>query len=676
MPKRSSRALAEPASVYQRCYRAVAAALGLWVTLTFAACSNAPIDYSGPTADWPEYGGNKGGTSYSALNQITTDNVDQLQVAWVYNHGDFSDGTTGDTKRTSFQARPLVADDTLFFCTPFNRIVALDPATGTERWTFDPKLRNRGGQGPYPLTCRGVAYWADPRTGTNGAADATADCATRIFSGTRDSELIAVDARSGRPCADFGTDGRVDLREGMGEAPDWEYYPTSPPLPIGDVVVTGALVADSLRTDPPSGVIRAFDARTGQLRWAWDPVPPRWKYEPQPGGPTWQPGTPNAWSILSGDEEAGLVFIPTGNAAPDSFGGQRENLDYYASSTVALDADDGHLVWRFQTVHHDVWDYDVASQPAVFQIPGVGGGVPALAQATKMGHVFLLNRSNGRPLYPIQERPVPTDGVPGEQLSPTQPFPTHPAPLHPTDLTAEDAWGFTFIDRGNCREQLSKLRSDGLFTPPTLEGSIQYPGSAGGANWGGVSIDPARGLLFVNQIRSAAVVQLIPRADFDKLDLAKAGYPNELYPMNGTPYGVLRRPLLSNFGAPCNPPPWGTLTAVDLLTGEKRWEVRLGTTRDQAPWPLWLSLGAPNLGGSVATAGGLVFIAATTDKFVRAFASQSGEEVWRYRLPYTGNASPITYRLQDNAKQYVVLAAGGHGWSEPGDALMAFALPD
>ncbi|MCZ6782716.1 MAG: pyrroloquinoline quinone-dependent dehydrogenase [Proteobacteria bacterium] len=639
-------------------------------TLLLACSDSAPVDLSGPLAQWPDYGGDKGGLNWSPLTQIDTANVGDLEVAWVHHSGDFSDGS-GEITRTSLQVRPIVVDDTLYYCTPFNRVFALDPETGEERWVFDPELVALRLSGPYNLTCRGVAYWAG-----SGPSD-LGTCRTRIFTATMDSELIALDAATGVPCADFGENGRVALREGIGEAPVWEYYSTSPPLVIRDLVVIGALVADNLRVDAPSGVVRGFDARTGALRWAWDPVPPGWDPEASlaESGRRYQGGTPNVWSILSGDPERGLVFVPMGNASPDMFAALRLNLDFYASSTGALRAVTGEVAWHFQTVHTDVWDYDVPAQPALFQIEGVGGGVPAAAQITKMGHLFLLHRETGEPLYPVEERPVPQSDVPGEVLSPTQPFPTHVPPLHPTEVTPENAWGFSFIDRGDCAERIAGYRSEGLFTPPSLRGSIQYPGNAGGPNWGGVSIDPGNAILYVNQMRAAAVVTLVPRAEFETLDLAAAVFPNELYPMEGTPYGMRREPLLSSFGAPCVPPPWGTLTAVDLRAGEILWEARLGTTRDVAPWPLWFDNGAPNLGGSLATAGGVVFIGATTDKFFRAFDAATGEETWTERIPYTANASPISYRLRPDGRQFVVIAAGGHGWSEPGDALLAFALP-
>jgi quinoprotein glucose dehydrogenase len=649
--------------------RAIPITLVFLCLITASGCTEPPtVDLEGPLAEWPHYGGDKGGLRYSPLTQITPDNVGDLELAWEYRHGDISDGT-GDTTRTSFNATPIVADGRLYFCTGFNRVIALDPETGAELWRFDPELSLRKLEGPYPLTCRGVSFWED----TSPGAAQTGRCSKRIFTGTVDSELIALDAATGTPCGDFGEDGRVSLREGIAAAPAWEYYPTSPPVVVRDVVAVGSLVADNLRTDAPAGVVRGFDARSGALRWAWNPVPPG--VDPRAADGSWRAGTANVWSIMSGDDERGLIFVPTGNAATDYFAAAREGLDYYSSSTVALDAETGEVAWHFQTVHHDVWDYDVASQPTLFQHPEIGGGRPAVAQATKMGHLFLLDRETGEALYPVDERPVPTGDIPGETLSPTQPFPTHPAPLHPVRLTRDDAWGFTPWDRAQCADIIGGYRSEGLFTPPSLEGTIQYPGSAGGPNWGSASIDPESGVLFLNQMRVPGVVTLVPRAEYDALENPIASYPNELYPMAGTPYALRRGPLLSPLGAPCNPPPWGTLTAVDLASGEVLWESTLGTTRDQAPFPMWLALGAPNLGGSIVTAGGIVFIGATTDKFLRGFDAKTGEEIWSTRLPYTANATPLSYRLRADGRQFVVVAAGGHGWSEPGDAVMAYALP-
>ncbi len=632
-----------------------------------------PVDFSGPTAGWPHYGGDLGGLRFSPATQITADNVRHLEVAWRYDHGDVSDGT-GELTRTSFNATPILTGDTLYFCTGFNRVIALDAETGAERWSFDPKLRTTRLQGPYPLTCRGVAHW----DGGEGAADR---CARRIFTGTVDAELIALDAATGEPCADFGGNGRVPLREGIGDAEPWEYYVTSPPLAIRDVVVVGALVADNLRTDAPAGVVRAFDARTGALRWAWDPVPPGWaeRHADTQGRPLYQSGTPNVWSIMSGDAERSLVFVPTGNASPDGYAALRRGLDHYASSVVSLDSETGRVVWSFQTVHHDVWDYDVASQPTLFELPMPEGPVAAVAQATKMGHVFLLDRETGRPLYPVEERAVPQDGVPEEKLSPTQPFPTHPAPLHPQDLDPEDAFGFTPLDRAYCRRQIERYRYDGIFTPPTIEGSIQMPHTSGGMNWGGVAIDEERGLAIVNQIQFAIVNQLIPRAEAETLDPSDFVYPQEFYEMRGAPYAIRRFPLLSQFGAPCNPPPWGALIAIDLESGRVAWRRPLGTLRGLAPFPLWLifrDYGAPAFGGGMSTASGLYFIGASVDRYFRAFDVETGEELWRDRLPFHGNAVPLTYRLRPDGRQFVVIAAGGNPLASMGDALVAYALPD
>ena len=651
--------------------------LGWFALGLLAGCGQTPeLIRGGPVAEWAHYGGDPGGMKYSPLDQVRPENVEDLEVAWTYRHGDFSDGA-GEFARTSFQATPIVVDRTLYFCTAFARVIALEASTGQEKWTFDPELKARRGEGPYPLTCRGVAYWAGAEQADSESAEIL--CAKRIFTGTRDSELIALDANTGALCPGFGVEGRVSLREGMASAQPWEYYPTSPPVVAGNVVIVGALVADQLRVDAPSGVVRAFDAMTGELQWAWDPVPPNWTPRPErtSEGGLYQAGTPNVWAPMSVDVERGLVFVPTGNPATDSYAAGRDGLDHFGSSVVALKAKTGERVWHFQTVHHDVWDYDVASQPALFQSDHVGGGRPAIAQATKMGHIFLLDRETGAPLYPVEERRVPQGGaVPGESLSPTQPFPTHPPPLQPGRITPETAWGFTPFDRSDCRDRIKGLRSEGIFTPPSLEGSIQYPGSAGGANWGGVAIDPVRDRLYVNQNRMPMVVRLIPRDDFVDLDPSAVVYPDELYPAEGTPYAVQRGSLLSSFGAPCIAPPWGTLTAVDLRSGTVLWEVPLGTTRDQAPFPLWFSFGAPNLGGPIVTESGLVIIGATTDRFIRAFDAASGEEIWTARLPFTANATPVTYRLKPQGRQFVVIAAGGHGWSEPGDTLVAFALPE
>jgi quinoprotein glucose dehydrogenase len=639
--------------------------------LSMACERRAPIDLAGPTAEWREWGGDKGGLHFSPLTQITRENVDRLEVAWIHRSGDFSQGGEGRAP-TAHQVTPLVVNGTLYYCTPFMRVFALDPETGAERWVFDPVLRGRGAGGPYPLTCRGVAYWEEPSPAPGRA------CQRRLLYGTRDSEFLALDADTGRPCPDFGRGGRVDLREGLGPIPEWETYTTSPPQIVGDLAVVGALVADQLRTDSPAGVVRAYDVRTGRRVWSWDPVPPGFDRPLRPGE-LFHRGTPNVWAPISADPERGLVFLPTGNPGPDGYGGERHGIDHYGSSTVALDAHTGRVVWHFQTVHHDLWDFDVPSQPTLFQIEGIGGGRPAVAQSTKMGFLFLLDRETGRPLYPVEERPVPQGGVPGETLSPTQPFPTHPPPLHPLELSPGSAFGFTPIDRASCRELLARYRWDGLYTPPSVEGSLQMPHTGGGMNWGGLAIDPATGVAYVNQSHAAVVNRLVPRAEYEKLDPNDFVYPQELYPLRGTPYGLHRFTALSKWGAPCNRPPWGTLLAVDLRSGEVRWRAPLGTLRDKAPFPVWLlyrHLGAPSFGGGLLTASGLYFIGGSTDRYFRAFDAETGEELWRIRTPFSANAVPMSYRLRPDARQFVVIAVGGNPITIIGDALVAYALPD
>lgn len=644
------------------------------VLVSVSACRNLDkleIEYDGPTAEWSSYGGNQHSNRYSRLDQINRENIDQLELAWTHRSGDVADGS-GEWAFTSLQVTPIVTNNSLYYCTPYGRVFSLDPSSGEQRWVFDPQVQNKKG-GYYPAVCRGVSYWQSAKLDANNKNQA---CEKRIVYGTRDAELIALDADTGKPCADFGDNGRVALREGLGDSQPWEYYPTSPPLIMADTVVIGALVPDNNRTDVPGGVVRAFDIRSGQLRWAWDPVSEDYKqrHSDKLGNIRYHQGTPNVWAPISGDYDKGIVYVPTGNPSPDLYGGERDDIDEYGSSVVALDIHNGNVLWHFQTVHHDLWDYDVAAQPVLFQIPGVADGKEGVIQPTKMGHVFLLDRTTGKPLYPVEERPVPQNGVPGEQLSPTQPFPTHPKPLHqPAQLTADNLNNILWLDKRSCQKELAKYRSEGMFTPPSFEGSVLYPSTVGGINWGSVSIDAEQGLMFVNQMHMAAVVQIIEREEFDKTKPVTA-YPDEYFAMQGTRYAAKRFALMSRFGTPCNPRPWGTFSAVDLKSGDVKWQVPLGTTRDLAPFPLWFNWGTPNIGGSVATAGGLVFIGATADNYFRAYDSNTGSELWRYRLPTTANATPLTYRLKPKGKQYVVVAAGGHGWSKPGDSIMAFSL--
>jgi quinoprotein glucose dehydrogenase len=550
-------------------------------------------------------------------------------------------------------------------------VISLDAETGAERWRFDPEVDRAG---HYLLSCRGVSAWTDAR------AQAGQACRTRIFSGTLDGRLIALDAATGERCEGFGVRGEVDLTEGVGDLQPGEYGVTSPPAVLGDRVITGSMVLDNRRVDAPSGVVRAYSARSGKQLWAWNALAPG--ENPNRVG-DYRKGTANSWSVLSVDPARNLVFVPTGNTSPDYFGGQRAGRDAYSSSIVALDADSGEPVWNFQTVHHDLWDYDVGAQPVLFDFPSRLGAVPAVIGATKTGHLFFLDRTTGRSLLPVEERRVPGRAAPGEVgLSPTQPFPIKPPPLHPATLTPEDAFGFTPWDRSACRKIIESARSEGVFTPPSTQGTIQYPGMIGGINWGSVSVDAGRRLIIVNTQRIATYVRLVPRAEYDAMVEELGSAPRFGFePQLGTPYALERKPLVSPWsGTPCNPPPWGTLAAVDLATGDIAWEVPFGSTRGLAPWPIWMMLGeigVPNLGGPITTASGLTFIGATTDGYLRAFKTATGEELWRSRLPASAQATPMTYRVGPGGKQFIVIAAGGHMLlgTEPGDALVAYALP-
>jgi quinoprotein glucose dehydrogenase len=636
----------------------------------FAALLFTPPAHAG---DWPAYGRDPGGTRYTPLAQIDRTNVDGLRVAWTYRTGELEDAARVPWRNASLEATPILVDGTLYLCTTFTRVVALDPETGAERWAFDPGI-DRGARRS-DLACRGVSAWRDRD------ADPAAACARRIVFGTLDGELIALDARDGKPCGGFGENGRVDLQRSVGGEPrPGRYAVTSPPAVVGDVIVVGSAIGDNQRADEMSGCVRGIDARSGRQLWSWDPVPRR---ADDPARRTWEgdsadrTGAANAWSILSADPERSLVFVPTGSASPDFYGGERKGDNLYANSVVALRAATGEVVWHFQTTHHDLWDYDVPAQPVLVTVRRDGRDIPAVAQATKMGLVFVLDRDTGEPLFPVEERPVPQTDIPGEQTSPTQPFPVLPPPLAPHGLSPDDAWGLTFWDRGRCRERIAALRSDGIYTPPSLEGTIIFPGNAGGTNWGSAAFEPGRGLLVTNTSRIPTVVRLVPRADFDAVQAANPG--KEISPQAGTPYGMVREfdALLSPLGLPCNPPPWGTLVAVDLGSGAIRWEVPLGTVRDLAPVPVPIRWGTPNMGGPIVTAGGLVFIAATMDYYLRAFDVDTGEELWKGRLPAGGQATPMTYQLRPDGKQYVVIAAGGHGrmGTALGDSIVAFALP-
>ena len=604
---------------------------------------------------WPNYGNDAGGRRYSEAAQIDAGNVAGLRRQWLFRTGDIDKRPPALMRRVKFETTPILADDKLVFCSSFNEVIALDPGTGAEAWRHDPHVATDT-RPANRFNCRGVAQWRDPE------AAADAPCALRILSATVDARLIALDAHDGRACAGFGMAGEVRLDVGALQWPG-ELQVTSAPVVVAGVVIVGSAIGDNQRVGAPSGKVRAFDARSGAPRWQWEPL------GANAGVPA---GAANVWAPMSVDEKRQFVFLPTSSPSPDFFGGARPGANAHADSVVALHAHDGSLAWAFQIVKHDVWDYDVPAQPTLATLAIDGRPRDVVVQATKQGLVFVLDRDTGQPLFPVEERAVPQGGVAGETLSPTQTFPVDLPPLVPTTLRPEDAFGFTFFDRHACRDRIASLRNEGLYTPPSLQGSLLFPFTGGGANCGGVAIDPL-GIVYVNTSRAPHAVRLIPRADFAGVKERNAG--KEASPQAGTPYGMLRELVASPFGAPCNPPPWGTLAALDLGSHKLLWEVGLGTTEDRLPFGIALKTGMPNFGGPVATASGLVFIGAATDRYLRAFDTRHGTELWRGRLPAAGMATPMTYVWR--GRQYVVIAAGGHGESgtETSDAVVAFVLP-
>jgi len=630
------------------------------LTLLLIASLQAPL-----AGDWPVYGRDPGGARFSPLTQITPANVARLQVAWIYHTG-MPDMAGMNHRPPALEVTPIVVDGTMYVITPTGIVTALDPATGTERWRYDAGVNPHRGYGDF--ASRGVSFWRDSRA-------AGTPCARRIIATTIDARLIALDAASGKPCTSFGAGGSVDLRMGLRAPPDeYAFYEvTSPPAIVGDLVITGSAVADNTNLAPASGEVRAFDARTGVLKWTFDPVP---QDSADPAFKTWHNGVAplvgaaNVWSVIVADPARDLVFLPTSSPAPDYFGGMRLGEDRYASSIVALRASTGKVVWHFQTVHHDLWDFDNAAPPALVTVTRNGASIPAVIQTGKSGMLYVLDRTTGTPVFPVEERPVPPSSVPGEIASPTQPFTTVTPPLVPLQYSAQDAWGPTPEAKAACHDILAALRNDGPFTPPSMQGTISQPGNIGGAHWGGVAIDERHGLAVVPVNRVPAMVQLFVAHSFNydsskSADAARGMTDFEYTNMRGTPYLMRRRIILGPSGLPCTPPPFGALVAVNLRTGAIAWNVPLGA---MGGFP-----GSPNLGGPIVTAGGIVFIGATLEHAIRAFDIESGRELWKADLPAGARATPMTYEA--GGRQFVVIAAGGGGPFGAGDAIIAFALP-
>ena len=618
---------------------------------------------------WSHYGASLGDDRYATPSAITPEGVEHLSLAWVYRTGDATDGRDFAGNPSRLQATPILVQGKLIASTGFNRVFALDPATGAEIWTFDPGVDFSR---PYsePFASRGVAAW-------HGPASAAGPCRTRVFLGTLDARLIAIDADTGAPCADFGRGGEVDLSAGIRGFRPRDYSVTSPPAVVGDRVIVGSAIGDNGAAEVEPGVVRVYDVRDGSLAWAWDPLP---RSGDHPGAGGWatatrnRTGGANVWSVMSADPERDLVFLPTTSPSPDFYGGLRPGDNAFANSVVALRASTGEFVWGYQTVRHDLWDYDLAPQPLLFDHAAADGVQrPALAQATKTGFVFVLNRETGEPLHPVEERAVPRSDVPGEEAARTQPFPK--LRLHVTDARPLPFWDFDAEHRAACERLTAGVRYDGIFTPPGLEGTLMYPGNAGGTNWGSMAYDRGSRIGYVAVNRLPTIVKLIPRGQFrgaarrGTLNGARAQHTEQ----DGTPYGMARFDLLHD-GLPCLEGPWSTLVAVDLDVGEVLWERPLGTAprvdagEDAADWGYFTQ------GGPMVTEGGVVFQASTSDRTLRAYSGADGSELWSRQLPAGAHATPMGYR--HGGMDYVVVAAGGGlaAGGGRGDHVIAFRM--
>ncbi len=626
-----------------------------------AICAATGVGSTHAAADeWPSYGRDPGGTRFSPLTQITPENVRRLRPVWTFHTGDISDGKHGGP-RSGFETTPLLIDGRLFLTTPYNRVIALDPATGAQLWEFDPKLRRSDAYGDGYIN-RGLAAWRDPKP--------AGQCALRLYEATLDARLLALDARSGAPCTDFGANGAVNLADVPNYRPG-SYHLTSPPVVLDGVVIVGSGINDNESVEMPDGLVRGFDARSGALLWKWEPLQRPAQVQ---GGAPWRAGAANAWSILSWDPARDLVYVPTGSASPDYYGGLRPGDNRWADSVVALRPRTGELVWGFQLVHHDLWDYDTAAAPLITTFTLNGKRTSALIAGNKSGMIYVLDPSTGKPVLPIEERAVPQSTVPGEVTSPTQPFPVTLPPLAQQSVAPGQGGTQSEGDRASCEAQLSSLSGRSVFSPPSVQGVLSVPGPFGGINWSGFAWDAVHQRLIVPVSNLPYKVQLIPAGDI------KAGRHGDdahadLGWQAGAPYSVARDWLRAPSGLPCTPPPWGELVAVDLAAGKIAWRTPLGSLHEILPAAATHS-GSIILGGPIVTASGLIFIGGATDKRFRALSSATGQELWSAELPASAHALPITYVA--HGRQFLVIAAGGHAKITEeglGDTLIAFALP-
>ncbi|WP_062762376.1 glucose/quinate/shikimate family membrane-bound PQQ-dependent dehydrogenase [Falsirhodobacter sp. alg1] len=625
-----------------------------------------------PDGEWHQYGRTNFGQRWSPLAEITPANIKDLTEAWRYQTGDVK--LPNDVGETTYQVTPLKVGNKLYICTPHNLAIALDAKTGEEIWRYNAQ----SGMNPdrQHQTCRGVTYW-DTRSQQPEPPAQTADtaCITRVYMPTADARLIALDAETGEVCTSFADNGTLHLERGMPYNPAGYYYSTSPPSAVDGKLIIGGAVNDNFSIFSPSGVIRAFDINTGELLWNWDSGNPE---ETAPinidQGETYTANSPNSWSVFSVDEERGLIYIPLGNQVPDQLGmGRSDAVEEHSSSIVALDINDGQKRWVFQTVHHDLWDMDVPAQPVLVDLTIDGASVPALVGPTKQGDIYVLNRETGEPILPVTEQPAPGGTIPEDFSAPTQPVSA--LSFNPEPLRESDMWGMSIFDQLMCRIEFNRLNYEGRYTPPSLNGSLIYPGNFGVFNWGSIAVDPERQVMFGMPTYLAFTSRLVPRADIPPKDAGATASEQGLNRNDGAPYGVVMGPFLSKLGIPCQAPPWGYVAGADVTTGDIAWKHKNGTVRDMTPLPLPFELGVPGIGGPMITKGGVAFLGAAVDDYLRGYDLTTGEVLWKARLPAGGQSTPMTY--EQDGRQYVLIVAGGHGsvGTKPGDYVIAYTLP-